>query len=287
MKRQIQWVTAIVLLAVLAAGASGCFPFLSPSTSSNGRTTLVIRIDWRRSAFYGHGSWFTLLLAPPARADLLRPEVSTVAVRLSYPNESAVFTQSVSRQTADTQGVITMQVPSSTLANLAVVGIGAGQALSLGVKSGLRLDPGATVTVTTSDIGWVDAMWQPGDNSFVYSVATPFYDARGLTPGTLRVDIPILVRDPFESGTAPEWDAAFVGLEAGNASIGSNLAGWRQFTLSCSRPNTSTPISNCYMRPYVNGLKFGLSVRPTIPPIFGKVGQVGGEGWFDVYWPPS
>lgn len=153
--RSCPWVILVLLMCVFVTGCFGGGP-ISPSTPPpEGKSLLKISVQWDA-------------LGQPAPAGVRQVDpnsITHVGARLEYPDDSAVFMQSVKRRVAEDTGVITMEVPAAQAANLYVAAVKyssdwwGSRAVYFGAVRNLSLPGGTIVQIRTSDIDWVEATW--------------------------------------------------------------------------------------------------------------------------------
>src|SRR5690606_20338472 len=138
---------AIMLIAV----TGGCFAGTRPPSTTSGEGIIEIEVDW--DVITAAGTDVTPLAVAPMA---LPANVTHVGARIEYPGQNAGFFQSVSREVASEQGIITMKVPPSKNANLYVAAVDSStlSVVKLGYKRGLVILEDAVTTVKTDEITW-------------------------------------------------------------------------------------------------------------------------------------
>lgn len=251
-----------LLRFVLVLGVSvlvgGCFGGGSvsppiPPLPSESKSLLKISVQW--DAF-----------GQPAPAGVRQVDpnsITHVGARLEYPNESAVFMQSVERQVAEDIGVITMEVPAAQAANLYVAAVKyssewwGSRAIYYGVVRNLALPGGTIVEIRMSDIEWVEASWHVSADDEPIWNGNRVYEAPA---SQAALDRPaIYVRDPFQVGERPTVYHNLLIKINGSSSWGENPDGWRLFLIRAENPRVGEDNEAKYeFNPYLPGDKFNL-----------------------------
>lgn len=185
-------------------------------------------------------------------------QITHTGARVVYIDENASFTQSVERKTAEDQGIITFNIPSTDNAKLYTVAVhhsdqyNGNRALWLGVVENLQIPSNGVVEVKMNDINWVKASWYPDKDyeNFESGLTAPKEDK--------YFKIPIYVRDPLQIGKTPSYDKLYVGIN-GHSSVGENPSGWRLFKIYNENNEINTNHEETYnFQPFVNSSKFNL-----------------------------
>lgn len=245
MRRLLKNVSLGVTVFVMAISLTGCFGSNVKYQTNpiddileNSVARLEISIDWEK---FGSSNEVKGMAFSDGS------DVTHVGVRLEYPSESAAYMQSVARDPAKSQRIITMEVSpvKTTKANLYLLAVEhnhdkdwtRNRARYLGVYGPFVLQDKNIRSIEMDEIRWVEACWRvsPGDESLIY------------------------VSDPYrpEIGEEIGWNQSFVGID-GTANIGANIEyrgeRWRKFydvDFGGGRGHG----------PYVDGQKFNLPLR--------------------------
>lgn len=139
----------------------------------------------------------------------LPPAAAThVGARLVYHRENAAFSQSVARETAETQGIITLDVPPSDDASLLLVSAQSSppgvrpydnRIIEVAAMHHIRIAPGSVTTFRTSDFDWTTIDWR---------VIEPENWQPGITLYANvgeNVTLTIRYKDPFQPGIKPQF----------------------------------------------------------------------------------
>lgn len=264
-------ITTLVVLAVLLVG---CFGPQRRPTATTKEANVIIRLNW--SHFDNPKIMGTFSLSA-SNANEKKP--SHVGARLVYPNDGAVFTQSKAREQAEQEGVISMRVPASSLANLFVVavtegdvGLRSGRVIQFGTLPNLVIDEDTTLIVDMDEIHWQTPFWGfvddvQGHEIYAGSVVAD-KDSEALA-------IPIFVHDPFQAGEQLDYSNLLIGVAGGgrnNSSVGTGPSDTetmtRTFDVFCKNENVGEEnISSCWFGPYLKGDRFNLPNGYYLPPV--------------------
>jgi hypothetical protein len=165
-------------------------------------------------------------------------EVTMVGARVVYEKESAVFMQSVTREVAKAEGVITLSVPPTSKAHLYVAAVNdvREEAIWLGVKRDITILEDTILDIPMEDVEWVRAEWEMVGffdvdtmEEVVPSISHGERQSIITFPKELeRVELIGRVRDPFQPGPPPPtWRELLIGL-IGEGYIRNNSDGWRE-----------------------------------------------------------
>ena len=164
-------------------------------------------------------------------------EVTMVGARVVYENESAIFMQSVTREVAEAEGVITLSVPPTSKAHLYVAAVNdvREEAIWLGVKRDITILEDTILDIPMEDIEWVRAEWEMVgffDVDTMEKLEPSISHGEGRLTITFskeleRVELIGRVRDPFQPGAPPTWGELLIGL-TGQGYIRNNNDGWRE-----------------------------------------------------------
>ena len=205
------------------------------------------------------------------------PAVTSVGARMVYVQENAVFTQAVSRETAASQGVITLAVPTTDHARLkiAVVHESAVQrgdrVLYLGHIDHLGIAKDEILEVTMGDFDLIEPSWQVHEDYLTDFLAGGF----AADKDRRFFSLPIEVRDPFQEGELLDWNRRIIRLD-GSGNLGVSHGGWRPGNASVenlqqSQTHSVTSTFNIYL----DGSMFNL---PRGRYFYGN------DGEFAVHW---
>lgn len=197
--------------------------------------------------------------------------IDQVGSRLVYVNDSAVFTQVVSKTNTSQPQLITLQVPPTDKADLYIVATGREcsncvrrLAIKLGVKRGIKIRRDTLINLTLDSLTLVDARWYIDSTTKNYFTSNDtIFATRPVQRDTIYNSLDIRVSDPYQIGVnVPYIPTMFVGF-FGSGRLGDNLSGMRLFRIDLI--NTITKFS-----PKINGYMFGLNYEAMI----GKEGIV-------------
>jgi hypothetical protein len=270
--------SALALALLLGACES---PVSTPDTQE-APATLTLSVDWAALDRVASAS------VPAANgAALLVGEVpndpypvNRVGVRIEYPNEDAVFMQTVDRATAEQSGLITLVLPPTNSAKLYALAVhekvttvpGADQevAKALAYADLGRLVPGRAFKITTSSIAFSPAGWT-FNTPVLQSVVNGRRVGTATSTGssfTATVD----VDDPFGDVAGRPGVRRFLELN-GNGNVQSVVEGKRQMTITVNKGSTPTGQTSqtTNFNPYVNGAHFNLgdAARFAVLPLGG------------------
>jgi hypothetical protein len=273
--------TALVL-ATLAACNSVEIASTDPSLNRPEPAKLDIVIDWAVLDRLGQSSMSrsaTPLSSDPeinrdgvmsgtAEAQQSEPEINRIGVRVEFPDEDAVFTQSVDRRTAENAGLITMVLPPTNNAKIYVLAVhekdpqiptDVERAKAMAYQDVGKLTPGKAFKLTTQSLNFIHPTWQfatPVDGTLDGTTLT----ANVTSTEATRASIGIVVTDPF--GDVPTRNGGtrrFLELN-GTGGILSAQDGSRTMTVAANRSGKAagqtTPVEGFF--PYVNGALFNL-----------------------------
>lgn len=270
------YVLLVCLIIVFLATGCGKHPL-----KTSGKGTLKVIVDWEKfeqSEIQLMGAFN--LLGESSEEPSLEPfeeqgeDTSTVThtgVRVVYPDENAAYSQSVTREIAETQGIITLEIPATTNAKMYAVAVHSSdlasnrRALKLGYVENITILADSITTVTMDDIDWVTATWYPGEGYENYAVGlfAPKEDDKLL--------MPIYVRDPFQIGQDITYDEAMIKV-LGRNGCRENTNGWRRFEIYHENPSVGEENTKEYtFQPYLESLFFNLPrgqylIEPIVTP---------------------
>lgn len=207
-------------------------------------------------------------------------EVTMVGARVVYEKESAIFMQSVTREVAEAEGVITLRVPPTTKAHLYVAAVNDAleETIWLGVKQNITILEDAILDIPMEDIVWVKAEWEMVGffdvdtmEEVVPSISHGERQSTITFPKELeRVELIGRVRDPFQPGPPPPtWRELLIGL-IGEGYIRNNSDGWREMYshFENPKPGEENVTEHLGFQPALSSEMFNLSARNghVIPP---------------------
>jgi hypothetical protein len=230
------------------------------SKKKTGEGTLRVVINWEEFATMKSGQK-TLTNLVGFRAGEIPEDTSIVThtgVRVVYPDENAAYSQSVTREIAETQGIITLQIPATTNAKMYVVAIHGSEtaenrrALQLGYVDALTILEDNITTITMFDIDWTTATWYPGEDY------TEYQNGLIASKEIKRFIFPIYVSDPFQVGEDVTHEQAIIKV-LGRNSCQENINGWRRYDISHENTAIGVEYTGTYtFQPYLGSLFFNL-----------------------------
>lgn len=204
--------------------------------------------------------------------------ITHFGARLVYPKQNAVFAQSVEKITADSNGIITMEVPPADSARLLVTAVhydgSNNKLLKMGVLEDLTIESGKSYEWGINDITWSDPFWKPAD-----SLATD-YETGSFTVNKDKdkFEFYFLVRDPFYPKADPPLESYLIRLSGYGGNSGYEN-GYRIMKQVADNPSVgtadTTQVDNFY--PYLKSEMFQL-------PSEGSRYFVYEKGSFRVIW---
>lgn len=257
---------AVVCVALLLGGCFGVSP--SRKTGGDGKSYVKLTINW--DSLDADPLVRPLSFTPMSVSE----DVSVIGARVIAPDINALLAQSATRQTAETQGIITIPVPPTSNANLyAVASDDTGTPLMLGYLTGLSIAESTVLTVTTDELTWItpdayftgEIRWETPADTY-----TEFVDPELLETGVLTapdfvvnqgcgqdvdcaVSIYIHVSDPFNT-TPMNKMICLAGthvLTPCHANV-EHEDGWAKAALYCHTAHSR----RCEGRAYVEGSSF-------------------------------
>lgn len=262
-------VVALCLVFVILAGITGCSrnDVLEGGSNDSSKAKLKVVIDWDQFSSIEPKQVSVASVTSTQDADMA--DVTHVGARIVYPGDNAAFSQSVKKETAEKDGIITFEVPESDGADLYVAAVHYeetgpephqrdGRAIWIGLVENVFLNSGSITEIKTEDITWIKPAWEQIDNfdkgtfadGFVFAVPEEGYD-----PSTY-----VKVRDPFQIGESPTHHTALVSVR-GNSGIEDNQDGWRTFEVVHEHRTDEVDENGnqtLYFQPYVNYIPFNL-----------------------------
>lgn len=186
--------------------------------------------------------------------------VNRVGVRIEYPNEDAVFIQTVDRQTAQTSGVISLVLPPANDVKMYLLAVhektGPSDkevAKAMAYSDLGKLVPGKAFKFTTATLNLIPATWE-------FAPEVPFTilpnGTRQITASSANAEYKMEMRvvDPFGDVQSRAGTRVFIGLNgAGEDKLGAanGVRLLRQWVNRSWRPTAA-------FFPYVNGVFFNL-----------------------------
>lgn len=197
--------------------------------------------------------------------------VTDFGIRLVYTKENAVFIQSVSRSTAENEGLITLEVPPTEEAFLFATAVnteGKNEALLFGTLDSLKIERGTIYDWSIDDFEWVRPEWIIVDSlasDYENGLITADKDESSLT-------LTVHVTDPFfeflnRQSTNVTYEESILKL-SGSGNIAQGVEnGFRDFRFHLSNPNVGVESTQSYedIFPFLESQKFNFpSVRYVI-----------------------
>jgi len=252
---------ALFLMVVLLSACSSSSN-LTPKPAE-GKSFVQVDIDW---------SALSSVNAKPSALPVgaVNVHVNTVGARLVYPDESAAFTQAISRQDAATNSILIFEVPATNRAHLYLVAVNMENqtVYSYAMAENLRLGENSVVALAIEDFQWIEAAWHFDDDYDDY--ANSIENGRIELPfGEYQVMIRIKVRDPFQEGKKASYETSFIG-HAGISSMRENVDGWLYFDAYLRNKFAGTPNvdTHHWFQPSLDGIHFNLGNKGySIPPV--------------------
>jgi hypothetical protein len=176
-----------------------------------------------KAAFKVNVDWEAIGQSPQKRSTKnlsFNTSITHFGARLVYPNQNAAFAQSVEKVTADSLGVITMEVPPADSARLLVAAVqydgNDNKLLKMGVLEDLIIQSGESYEWTVNDITWSDPLWIPAD-----SLAAD-YESGSFTvdKNNEQFEFYFLVKDPFYPFANPSQDNYLIRLNGTGGNSG-------------------------------------------------------------------
>ncbi len=257
----------LLLVVLFLSGCGGSPVVNNPPPTDHTKALVSITIDW--DAFESD----QILSAKSVEESF---DVTSVGARLVYVDENASFSQSVSREVAEKEGIITLEVPPTQKANLLVAAVHEGsarnpeRALYLGPIHDLVLQSGTVRNITVEDVIWVKAEWDVHDTHRDGYLTGSFFMDKSET----RFSLPIRVRDPYQIGERPTRGRLAIKL-SGDGYEYENTEGWRRVLVSVDNKVDIPSSSDERFWPYLDGSLFNL------PETYYYIGD---EGTFTVHW---
>jgi hypothetical protein len=249
----------------------GCDDTVIQPDATGPSTNVAVTLDWAEldrltamsSRSVGDFATHALDLTP----------INRVGVRVEYPNEDAVFMQTVDRETAATSGVITMVLPPTSHARLFVLAVheysnqgGSGEAKAMAYLDLGRLVPGKALKLTTNSLGLIPATWEL-EAPYEYTLGNG--ELRLEIEAETDVRIGLVARDPFGDVSARTGTRRFIELNgSGSLSLAAN--GTRSMTQVIHRNQRAAgTTTTAQFFPYFNGalFNFGGAARFSVPPV--------------------
>lgn len=206
---------------------------------------------------------------------VLSEEVTHLGTRLIYEDQDAVFIQSVSKETANQEGVITMNVPSTGSARLLTAAVhdakGVEEALMFGVIENITIETGKSYEWNIEDFEWTEAYWEPVD-----SMKSGYEKGEFIVDKDReRFEFFFLSKDPYYPNPDPSIDNYLIRLNGHGGNSGYK-DGFRIMRQIAENPNVGTPNQSEHdnFHPYLKGEMFQLDGRYIVYK----------EGSFTVKW---
>ena len=195
---------ALFLMVVLLSACSSSSN-LTPKPAE-GKSLVQVDIDW---------SALSSVNAKPSALPVgaVNVHVNTVGARLVYPDESAAFTQAISRQDAATNSILIFEVPATNRAHLYLVAVNMENqtVYSYAMAENLRLEKDSVASMTIDDFQWIEAAWHFDDDYDDY--ANSIENGRIELPfGEYQVMIRIKVKIHFKKGKRHRMKPRLLGM---------------------------------------------------------------------------
>lgn len=178
--------------------------------------------------------------------------------RLVYPNQNAVFQQSVEKVTADSMGVITMEVPAADTARLLVAAVrnesGKDKVFGFGVLEDLTIENGTSYDWSVDEITWTNPSWKVVD-----SLATDYENGTfTVSKDRSKFNLWYLVKTPYITESMAGYEDLIVKLN-GTGAQEDYKNGYREFRVVASNPTPGTANEQTYsFFPWLDSDKFNL-----------------------------
>jgi uncharacterized repeat protein (TIGR02543 family) len=214
------------------------------------KAALKINVDWNNIG--------------TTKNKLFKTEVSDsithFGARLVYPKQNAVFTQSVAKITADSMGLITMEVPPADSARLLVAAVyfdgkSNNKLINMGVLDELTIDQGQSYEWNVTDINWTEPFWKPAD-----SLASDYENgAFTIDKNKEKFEFYFLVRDPYYPAPDPSLSNYLIRLNGFGGNSGYEN-GFRIMRQILENPDVGTANQATYNNffPYLKSEMFQL-----------------------------
>lgn len=236
----------------------------------NNKAAFKVNVDWE--AVNQSAQKYT------AKSSSSASSITHFGARLVYPDQNAAFAQSVEKVTADSAGVITMEVPPADSARLLVAAVqydgSNNKLLKMGVLEDLTIQSGKSYEWGVSDITWSNPFWKPAD-----SLAND-YESGSFTVSKDKEEFEFyfLVKDPFYPKADPSLDNYLIRLNGYGGNSGYEN-GYRIMRQIAENPNVGTANSELYdnFYPYLKSELFQLPTEGSRYVVYEK-------GSFTVNW---
>lgn len=268
------WTFSPTRVDVTSATASAHFSG-APAVSAESAVKILIR--WNEVATSLSPN--AMLNAPLFSHQLSHQELTHVGARLEYASDNAFFAQAVTRQAAETHGIITLAVPPTPKARLLVAAVQyevgsfptnaawkRNQVVRLGVVDSVHVVQGQTRVVQYADIRWIVPNWDVPDATQRSQLLSGRMQAsKAGSDFRFNVD----VRDPFQEGLNPPYDNLLIAVNGTTGQFTALPNGYRRFPIIC--PNTAVGqdhLSSCHFYPYLASERFNLpTARYVVLPL--------------------
>lgn len=192
------------------------------------RGFLKITIDWDEFGANSYALSMNKILETSESEDITW--ITHTGVRVLYPGDNASYSQSVNREIAETQGIITLQIPVTSDARLYAVAVHSSEkffnrrALWMGCIEELAIYENEITAIDMDDIGWVETAWHPEEGF------EDFGDGLTAPKENDAFELPIYVRDPYQVGENIAYSESILKIN-GTSECFENLDGWRRFLI--------------------------------------------------------
>lgn len=229
---------------------------------------LKININWNQLN--------TVLSQGSSKASQTVDEIVThFGIRLIYQNENAVFTQSVERESAEENGLITLEVPPTNNAQLFAVAVQNDDQAELlhlmGTLPSLSIETGQEYEWSVNDFDWINAYWE------VHEEFQAEYENGAFAVDMNEGGFELLyrVRNPLDTDNNLSYDELSIRLN-GTGVHRDYADGYRNYATQAFNHNPgSESIETFEFFPYL------VSDRFNLPSARYRVGDL---GTFDVQW---
>lgn len=214
------------------------------------KAALKINVDWNKI-----GNASNKLFKTQAT-----DSITHFGARLVYPKQNAAFTQSVEKATADSMGLITMEVPAADSARLLVAAVhydgqSNNKLLNMGVLEDLTIEQGKSYEWNVADMNWTEPSWKPAD-----SLASDYENGTfTIDKNKERFEFYFLVKDPYYPAVDPDLDNYLIRLNGFGGNSGYEN-GFRIMRQILENPEVGTVNQSTYNNffPYLKSEMFQL-----------------------------
>lgn len=253
-----------ILLALLASLLFiGCGNSSGPEFE--GDPILSFEVDW------GNVTSTSAKLQAKANED----SVTHFGVRIIYPVENAVFTQSVENTGGDSTALITMEVPQTDSARIYAVAVysdpSTDKVVNMGTITEQQLNDAPEYTFTVSDFTWYAPNWHVKEG-----YETAYNNGASVDKSESRYDLHYMVHNPFDRNKGKyDYDSFLIKI-AGTGGWEGYEGDYKEYFATATNPtvgDSSTTYHNFF--PYLDSELFNLPTGRYV---------VGEKGNFTVNW---